>query len=78
MQEEIKVTGVTVFVNPYTEPDAEEEEEKTKDGKNAEDEENVSFWTLKLRSGTFCSLFFLPFSFQFLSNHMDCCWYISG
>ena len=41
MQEEIKITSITVFVNPYAEPDAEEEEEKTKDGKNAEDEENV-------------------------------------
>ncbi|RVW57360.1 Peptidyl-prolyl cis-trans isomerase CYP65 [Vitis vinifera] len=31
--EEIKITGVTVFVNPYTEPDAEEEEEKPKMGR---------------------------------------------
>lgn len=39
MQEEIKITSVTVFVNPYSEPD--EEEEKQKDEKNVEDEENV-------------------------------------
>lgn len=45
MQEEIKITSVTVFVNPYNEPE-EEEEEKAKDEKNAEDEENVSFWFL--------------------------------
>lgn len=46
MQEEIKITGVTVFVNPYSEPDEEEEEEKAKDEKNAEDEDKVSFWIL--------------------------------
>ena len=40
MQEEIKITSVTVFVNPYSEPD-EEEENKQKDEKNVEDEENV-------------------------------------
>lgn len=40
VQEEIKITSVTVFVNPYSEPD-EEEEEKQKDEKNVEDEENV-------------------------------------
>lgn len=46
MQEEIKITGVTIFVNPYAEPD-EEEEEKAKDRKNAEEDgENVGFWTL--------------------------------
>lgn len=39
VQEEIKITSVTVFVNPYSEPD--EEEEKQKDEKNVEDEENV-------------------------------------
>lgn len=52
--EEIKITGVTVFVNPYTEPDAEEEEEKTKDGKNAEDEENdkVGAWFSNPGTGT--------------------------
>lgn len=45
MQEEIKITGVTVFINPYSEPD-EEEEEKAKEEKNAEDEDKVSFWIL--------------------------------
>lgn len=40
MQEEIKITGVTVFVNPYTEPDEEEEQNNAKE-KNADDEENV-------------------------------------
>lgn len=42
MQEEIKITSVTVFVNPYSEPDEEEAEEKAKDEKNINDEENVS------------------------------------
>lgn len=43
--EEIKITSVTVFINPYTESD-EEEEEKGNDEKNAEDEENdkVGSW----------------------------------
>ncbi|XP_022963268.1 peptidyl-prolyl cis-trans isomerase CYP65-like [Cucurbita moschata] len=43
--EEIKITSVTVFVNPYSEPD-EEEENKQKDEKNVEDEENdkVGSW----------------------------------
>lgn len=50
VQEEIKITGVTVFVNPYSEPDEEEEEEKAKDEKNVEDEENVSFWSLYFQS----------------------------
>lgn len=40
VQEEIKITSVTVFVNPYSEPD-EGDEEKQKDEKNVEDEENV-------------------------------------
>ncbi|KAF7849967.1 hypothetical protein BT93_L0074 [Corymbia citriodora subsp. variegata] len=45
-QEEIKITGVTVFVNPYTEPDEEEEKEKTENNKATEDEENdkVGSW----------------------------------
>jgi hypothetical protein len=43
MQEEIKITSVTVFVNPYTELD-EEEQEKAKDEKDIGDEENVTFW----------------------------------
>lgn len=42
MQEEIKITGVTVFVNPYTEPDEEEEDTKQQDEKSTHDEENVS------------------------------------
>lgn len=41
LQEEIKITSVTVFVNPYTEPD--EEDEKGEDEKKVDDEENVSF-----------------------------------
>ncbi|GAB4846891.1 cytochrome P450 monooxygenase 65 [Ancistrocladus abbreviatus] len=43
--EDIKIISASVFVNPYTEPD-EEEEEKAKDEKNAEDEENekVGSW----------------------------------
>lgn len=40
MQDEIKITGVTTFVNPYTEPDEEEEQANAKE-KNANDEENV-------------------------------------
>lgn len=43
-QEEIKITGVTVFVNPYTEPDEEEEKAATENEKNLpNDEENVCF-----------------------------------
>ncbi|XP_052205283.1 peptidyl-prolyl cis-trans isomerase CYP65 isoform X2 [Diospyros lotus] len=44
--EEIKITSVTIFVNPYTEPDEEEEQGKNKDEKNPEDEENdkVGSW----------------------------------
>lgn len=41
VQEEIKIISVTVFVNPYSELD-EEEEKKIEDEKNAEDDENVS------------------------------------
>lgn len=44
MQEEIKITGVTVFVNPYSEPDEEEEKEAAENEKKAEDEENVCFF----------------------------------
>lgn len=44
LQEEIKITGVTVFVNPYTELDEEDEkEEKAKNEKEVEDEEKVRF-----------------------------------
>ncbi|KAL6013060.1 cytochrome P450 monooxygenase 65 [Asimina triloba] len=43
--EEIKITGITVFVNPYTEPD-EDNEEKGEDEKKSGDEENdkVGSW----------------------------------
>lgn len=67
MQEEIKITSVTVFVNPYNEPE-EEEEEKAKDEKNAEDEENVSFWFLE-RQAT--SLFFLLSLSHISNNELD-------
>lgn len=43
-------SGVTVFVNPYTEPDEEDEKEKVKDEKNTEDEDNVSPSLLDLES----------------------------
>lgn len=59
MQEEIKITSITVFVNPYTEPDEEEEKEKAKDEKNADDEENVSFKSFDLRVLTFFGFYFL-------------------
>lgn len=42
MQEEIKTISVTVFVNPYLEPDEEEEKEESNGDKAAEDEDNVS------------------------------------
>ncbi|KAL5706782.1 peptidylprolyl isomerase [Ranunculus cassubicifolius] len=44
-EEDIKITGVSVFVNPYTEPDEEDEDDKKKD-KNIHDEENdkVGSW----------------------------------
>lgn len=46
IQEEIKINSITVFVNPYTEPDEEDEQEDAKDEKATEDEENVSFWSV--------------------------------
>ncbi|KAH7566700.1 hypothetical protein JRO89_XS08G0218400 [Xanthoceras sorbifolium] len=51
--EEIKITGVTAFVNPYTEPD-EEEEEKAKEEKKSEDEDNekVGSWYSNPGTGT--------------------------
>lgn len=51
--EEIKITSVTIFVNPYTEPD-EEDEEKAKEEKNAEDDENekVGSWYSNPGTGT--------------------------
>ncbi|KAF5736228.1 peptidyl-prolyl cis-trans isomerase CYP65 isoform X1 [Tripterygium wilfordii] len=49
--EEIKITGVTIFVNPYTEPD--EEDEKAKDEKNAkEDGENDKIGSWYSNPGT--------------------------
>jgi hypothetical protein len=39
-QEEIKISGVTVFVNPYTEPDEEEEKAKEEEEKNKNVEED--------------------------------------
>lgn len=42
MQEEMKITGFTVFVNPYTEPDEEGEDTKQRDEKSTHDEEHVS------------------------------------
>ncbi|KAK3020820.1 hypothetical protein RJ639_047692 [Escallonia herrerae] len=50
--EEIKIISVTVFVNPYTESD--EEEEKANDVKVAEDEENdkVGSWYSNPGTGT--------------------------
>ena len=57
LQEDVKITSVTVFVNPYTEPDEEDEQEKAKD-KNADDEENVSFSPFDFRLiETLCFLF---------------------
>ncbi|GKU94899.1 hypothetical protein SLEP1_g8323 [Rubroshorea leprosula] len=52
--EEIKINSITVFVNPYTEPDEEGEEEKGKNEKNAEDEENdkVGSWYSNPGTGT--------------------------
>ena len=46
VQEEIKITGVTVFVNPYTEPDEEDEKEAAENEKKPDDEENVCFLKL--------------------------------
>ncbi|XP_077233455.1 plant U-box 49 [Tasmannia lanceolata] len=44
--EDIKINSVTVFVNPYTEPDEDEEKEEKGEEKNAGDEENdkVGSW----------------------------------
>ncbi|KAJ4962604.1 hypothetical protein NE237_022543 [Protea cynaroides] len=49
--EEIKITSVTVFVNPYTEPDEEEQEER--DGKKNDDVDNekVGSWYSNPSSG---------------------------
>ncbi|KAI4324829.1 hypothetical protein MLD38_030281 [Melastoma candidum] len=44
--DEIKITGVTVFVNPYTDPDEEEEKEKAKEEEAAgdKDSDKVGSW----------------------------------
>lgn len=36
LQQEIKITGVTIFVNPYSEPDEEEERAKEEEKKAAD------------------------------------------
>lgn len=59
LQEEIKITSVTVFVNPYTELDEEEEQDNAKE-KNAEDEDNV------------CSIIFIPLTGCFLTSIWFC------
>uniref|UniRef100_A0A5B7BCV8 Putative peptidyl-prolyl cis-trans isomerase CYP65 isoform X2 n=1 Tax=Davidia involucrata TaxID=16924 RepID=A0A5B7BCV8_DAVIN len=52
--EEIRITSVTIFVNPYTQPDEEGEEEKANDEKNAEDDEKdkVGSWYSNPGTGT--------------------------
>ncbi|KAH7511212.1 hypothetical protein FEM48_Zijuj08G0129500 [Ziziphus jujuba var. spinosa] len=52
--EEIKITGVTIFVNPYTEPDEEEEKEEAKNEKKVIDEEDekVGSWYSNPGTGT--------------------------
>lgn len=75
LQEEIKITGVTVFVNPYTEPDEEDEKEKEKEEKIAEDEDNVSLSPVDLESlrSTYTDTgkrtpFFKQFGREFIGN----------
>ncbi|RWR77967.1 peptidyl-prolyl cis-trans isomerase CYP65 isoform X2 [Cinnamomum micranthum f. kanehirae] len=48
--EEIKITSMTVFVNPYTEPD--EEDKKGEDEKNNDDEENERLGSWFSNTGT--------------------------
>ncbi|XP_062101808.1 peptidyl-prolyl cis-trans isomerase CYP65 [Humulus lupulus] len=52
--EEIKITGVNVFVNPYSEPDEEEEKEAAENEKKAEDEDNdkIGSWYSNPGTGT--------------------------
>lgn len=52
--EEIKITGVTAFVNPYSEPDEEEEKAAAENEKKAEDEENdkIGSWYSNPGTGT--------------------------
>ncbi|KAL6222694.1 hypothetical protein ACLB2K_006085 [Fragaria x ananassa] len=49
--EEIKITSVTVFVNPYTEPDEEEEETKVQEVVD-EDNDKVGSWYSNPGTGT--------------------------
>lgn len=53
LQEDITITGVTVFVNPYTEPDEEDEKakEETKELTFQEQEELVSTVAAGLQPG---------------------------
>ncbi|KAF4402035.1 hypothetical protein G4B88_017547 [Cannabis sativa] len=50
--EEIKITGVSVFVNPYSEPDEEEEKEAAENEKKAEDEDNDKIGSWYSNPGT--------------------------
>ncbi|XAR51367.1 Peptidylprolyl isomerase [Bertholletia excelsa] len=50
--EEIKITSVTVFVNPYTEPDEDNEQAKTKEEKKEEDEDNDKIGSWYSNPGT--------------------------
>lgn len=69
MQEEIKITGVSVYVNPYSEPDEESQEENgAKNERKAEDVENVCFWNI------FLSILFLIYGF---SSYSYLCCFIS-
>ncbi|PQQ03555.1 peptidyl-prolyl cis-trans isomerase CYP65 [Prunus yedoensis var. nudiflora] len=50
--EEIKITGVTIFVNPYTEPDEEEEEAKAEEKAEDEDKDKIGSWYSNPTTGT--------------------------
>lgn len=66
LQEEIKILSVTIFVNPYTEPDEGEEQDNAKE-KNAEDEDNVCSRifeiSLAVLSPHFCNVFLLTLAY---------------
>ncbi|KAL2348309.1 hypothetical protein Fmac_002309 [Flemingia macrophylla] len=52
-QEEIKITGVTIFVNPYTEPDEGQEQDNAKEtNANDEDNDKVGSWYSNPGAGT--------------------------
>lgn len=72
MQEEIKITSVTVFVNPYTEPDEEEEQDNAKE-KNTEDEENVCSRIFEISLVGFFSVPLTSTRFL-LTNHVNIFW----